>query len=81
MNALSLLIASPNDWKCFLPGSRLPDIVIDHHYIRSYSKKVKIKDIRPNIGSTCTIITEYYKKLNILHLLKLQMKSTLNFYL
>ena len=61
-----LVDCQPNAGNVFLPGSRLPDIVIDHHYIRSYSKKVKIKDIRPKVGSTCTIITEYYKKLNIL---------------
>lgn len=61
-----LVDCQPFAGNVFLPENRVPDIVIDHHYVRSYSKKAKIKDIRPNVGSTCTIITEYYKRLNIL---------------
>jgi nanoRNase/pAp phosphatase (c-di-AMP/oligoRNAs hydrolase) len=56
----------PGAGNVYMPGDLIPDIVIDHHYMRSFSKKSKIKDIRPQVGSTCTIVTEYYKKLNII---------------
>lgn len=60
-----LVDCQPGAGNVYMPGDLIPDIVIDHHYMRSFSKKSKIKDIRPQVGSTCTIITEYYKKLGI----------------
>lgn len=36
-----------------------PLIVIDHHPLRKMSLKASFRDIRPNYGSTSTIITEY----------------------
>jgi nanoRNase/pAp phosphatase (c-di-AMP/oligoRNAs hydrolase) len=36
-----------------------PFIVIDHHPLRKPSFKAEFHDIRPNYGSTSTIITEY----------------------
>lgn len=61
-----LVDCQPGAGNVFLPGDYVPDIVVDHHYMRSFTRKSKIKDIRPQVGSTCTIITEYYKKLHII---------------
>jgi len=36
-----------------------PLIVIDHHPLRKLSLKAAFRDIRPNYGSTSTIVTEY----------------------
>ena len=36
-----------------------PLIVIDHHPLRKLSLKADFRDIRPNYGSTSTIVTEY----------------------
>ncbi|MBM3301030.1 MAG: DHH family phosphoesterase [Deltaproteobacteria bacterium] len=36
-----------------------PFIVIDHHPLRKMSLKAEFHDIRPNYGSTSTIVTEY----------------------
>ena len=44
----------------------IPKIVIDHHPPKKSLKKVEYVDIRPEIGSTSTILTEYLKKLEII---------------
>jgi len=36
-----------------------PLIVIDHHPMRKGSLKAEFRDIRPNVGATSTIVTEY----------------------
>jgi len=39
-----LVDCQPFAGNVFLPENRVPDIVIDHHYVRSFSKKAKIKE-------------------------------------
>lgn len=43
-----------------------PDAVIDHHALLPISTTLHFYDIRPNYGSTSTIIAEYYKQLGII---------------
>ncbi|MEM3342382.1 MAG: DHH family phosphoesterase [Thermoplasmata archaeon] len=49
-----------------LPNNIVPNIIIDHH---STSKELivgaEFVDINPNVGSTCSILTQYLKFLNI----------------
>ena len=47
-------------------NKRMPDAIIDHHNLRSISQYAKFCDIRINYGSTSTIITEYYKELQLI---------------
>lgn len=46
-----------------LPRDITPDIVIDHHQINLDEVKAKFVDIRPDVGATSTILTEYAKYL------------------
>ena len=48
-----------------LPKGVIPKIVIDHHPLIKSSKKVLFNDIRENIGSSSTIVSEYFKLLDI----------------
>ncbi|RLB07529.1 MAG: hypothetical protein DRG50_02630 [Deltaproteobacteria bacterium] len=58
---ISLVDAQPSSGNTPLAPSLLPSIVIDHHPARKASllKKVPFVDIRPEYGSTSTIVTEY----------------------
>ena len=42
----------------------IPKIVIDHHKLRRESSKAEFADIREGIGSSSTIVGEYYKSFN-----------------
>lgn len=64
-DCLILVDTQPTAGNVFIQKRIFPDIVIDHHNLRSHTKKVPLHDIRRNYGSTCTIVTEYYKQLNI----------------
>ncbi|MEC9492232.1 DHH family phosphoesterase [Flexistipes sp.] len=64
-DCLVLVDTQPTAGNVFIQKKISPDIVIDHHNLRSHTKKVELHDIRKNYGSTSTIITEYYKQLNI----------------
>ena len=48
-----------------VPDSILPDIVIDHHPLRTITRKIPFHDIRPLYGSTSTIMTEYLRELDL----------------
>ncbi len=48
-----------------LPKSITPDIVIDHHQVDESKVKAEYKDIRPEVGATSTILTEYLVHLGI----------------
>jgi nanoRNase/pAp phosphatase (c-di-AMP/oligoRNAs hydrolase) len=42
-----------------LPGNLIPKIVIDHHALKDSSLQVHFADVRPEIGASATILTEY----------------------
>jgi nanoRNase/pAp phosphatase (c-di-AMP/oligoRNAs hydrolase) len=48
-----------------LPKNITPDIVIDHHPVDESRVVAVYKDIRPEVGATSTILTEYLTHLNI----------------
>lgn len=49
-----------------LPSKVIPDIVIDHHRpIRKKTRLVKFQDVRPEAGSSSTIITRYLRAAEI----------------
>ncbi|WP_456475658.1 DHH family phosphoesterase [Candidatus Pyrohabitans sp.] len=48
-----------------LPKNVIPDIVIDHHPVDENRVVATYKDIRPEVGATSTILTEYLTNLNI----------------
>lgn len=58
---VSLVDAQPFSDNTPLPPSLVPSIVIDHHPARKASslKKIPFVDIRPDYGSTATILAEY----------------------
>jgi len=58
---VSLVDAQPFSGNTPLPPSLVPSIVIDHHPARKTSrlKKVPFVDIRPDYGSTATILAKY----------------------
>lgn len=63
---LILVDSQPGAGNIYDTEERLPDAIIDHHNLRAASQNAKFSDIRLSYGSTATIITEYYKKLNII---------------
>ena len=63
---LIVVDTQPKAGNVYIPEGYEADVVIDHHNYRSSSANVKIHDIRPDAGSTSTIITEYMKRLNLM---------------
>jgi nanoRNase/pAp phosphatase (c-di-AMP/oligoRNAs hydrolase) len=57
----------PQAGNVFIPEGVQVNAVIDHHITKRklVRRKDLIVDIRPKYGSTCTIVAEYYKELNI----------------
>jgi len=64
---VSLVDAQPFSDNTPLPPSLVPSIVIDHHPARKTSllKKISFVDIRPDYGSTTTILAEYLSQENV----------------
>lgn len=48
-----------------LPDSRLPDAVVDHHPRLKLSRDVPFRDVRPNYGSSSTIVAEYLTRADV----------------
>jgi nanoRNase/pAp phosphatase (c-di-AMP/oligoRNAs hydrolase) len=61
---VSLVDCQPFSGNAPLPVSLVPSIVVDHHPARKISllKKVPFVDIRPDYGSTSSILAEYLVK-------------------
>ncbi len=59
-DSLMLIDAQPGSGNNLMSSKdSLPLVVIDHHPFRKLSQKVPFHDVRPDYGSTSTIITEY----------------------
>jgi nanoRNase/pAp phosphatase (c-di-AMP/oligoRNAs hydrolase) len=63
-DCLILVDTQPTAGNVYIPKKFFPHIVIDHHNFRVQTKRAAIYDIRPEYGSTSTIITEYIKELD-----------------
>ncbi len=56
---IALVDTQPTTGNNSLPAGLLPKIVIDHHPLRSASRKALFRDIKPKYNVTASIITEY----------------------
>jgi len=58
----ALVDTQPGAGNNSLPGNTLPDIVIDHHRpLRKKTRSVPFYDVRPEAGSSSTIVTRYLR--------------------
>lgn len=58
-SAIALVDTQPNAGNNPLPRSIKANIIIDHHPLRSSSKNAEYVDVRPEYGSTSSILAEY----------------------
>lgn len=60
-----LVDSQPRTGNSDIPRSVIPQVVIDHHPARSFTKKCAFVDIRPDYGSSSTILLEYLRELDL----------------
>jgi len=58
-DCIAMVDAQPGTGNTSLPAGMMPDIVIDHHPLRTATRAVKFIDIRIEYGATATILLEY----------------------
>jgi nanoRNase/pAp phosphatase (c-di-AMP/oligoRNAs hydrolase) len=56
---IALVDTQPGTGNNALPEGRTPAIVIDHHGIRGATAAATFADVRPELGSTSTMLTQY----------------------
>lgn len=56
---VALVDTQPRTGNNQLPADRVPDVVIDHHPLRTPTTTVPFFDVRPGYGATATILAEY----------------------
>lgn len=56
---IAMVDAQPGTGNSSLPEDVIPNIVIDHHSLRTITRKVPFIDIRVDYGATATILLEY----------------------
>lgn len=61
-----LVDSQPRTGNNDIPRTVIPHVVIDHHPLRSTTKKSPFYDVRPAYGSSSTILTEYLMELDLL---------------
>jgi len=57
--AIALVDTQPGAGNNPMPATRTADIVIDHHAWRTASQTAHFVDVRPELGASSTILTEY----------------------
>ncbi|MDP2577438.1 MAG: DHH family phosphoesterase [Gemmatimonadota bacterium] len=62
---VAVVDSQPGTGNNSLPAGRAPTIVIDHHALRPETNQAKFFDVRPGLGATCTIMTEYLQAAGI----------------
>lgn len=62
---IALVDTQPGTGNNSLPADRDVGIVIDHHPHRQETERARFADVRPDVGATCTIMTEYLKAAGI----------------
>ncbi len=58
---IALVDTQPDVGNNPLPKKFPPTIVIDHHALMDTTKEIKFVDVRPGIGASATILTEYLR--------------------
>lgn len=64
-DCIALVEASLPGKNNVLPDDIIPDIVFDHHQVEDEEIKAKFKDVRPDIGATSTILTQYIQQFGV----------------
>ena len=64
-SVICLVDSQPRTGNNSVPAAIIPNIVIDHHPLRSITRKAPFHDVRPDYGSTSTIVTEYLRELDL----------------
>jgi nanoRNase/pAp phosphatase (c-di-AMP/oligoRNAs hydrolase) len=65
-SAVALVDTQPDAGNNDLPSEVIPDIVIDHHHpIRDNISKVPFVDLRPDVGSTSSLIFQYLQAASV----------------
>ncbi len=64
-SVISLIDTQPSTGNNSMPELVTPHVVIDHHPLRNNTLKCPFYDVRPEYGSTSTIMTEYIRELDL----------------
>jgi nanoRNase/pAp phosphatase (c-di-AMP/oligoRNAs hydrolase) len=64
-DAVALVDTQPKAGNNSLPEERVPDIVLDHHPLRSDTRGVRFSDVRKRYGAVSTMLVEYLGELGI----------------
>ncbi len=59
VDLIALVDTQPGTGNNSLPDTREAAVVIDHHPLRDETKLAKFWDVRHDVGSSCTILTQY----------------------
>lgn len=62
---VALVDAQPDTGNNALPAGRIPDIVVDHHPLREATTRSPFYDVRPELGASATLLTEYLQEADI----------------
>lgn len=62
---LIVVDTQPRAGNVYIPNGFNVNLSIDHHNFRASTKRIKIYDVRPDAGSTSTIIVEYMKAMGL----------------
>jgi nanoRNase/pAp phosphatase (c-di-AMP/oligoRNAs hydrolase) len=60
-DAWALVDTQPWTGNNSLPKGRIPEVVIDHHTLRSATRHAKFHDVRTRYGATATMMVEYLR--------------------
>jgi len=62
---LVLVDTQPDAGNCPLPMGAIPDVIIDHHPLRTAYREAPYVDIRPQVGATASLLVEYLRAANV----------------
>lgn len=65
VDLIALVDTQPGTGNNSLPEGREPAIVFDHHPLLERTRRAAFWDVRPDCGSTCTILTQYLQAAGI----------------
>jgi nanoRNase/pAp phosphatase (c-di-AMP/oligoRNAs hydrolase) len=64
-DAVAMVDCQPGAGNISLPAEKEVHIVLDHHPMRPRTRKVSFYDVRPDVGATATLASEYLEAANI----------------
>lgn len=62
---LALIDAQPLTGNNAFPANRVVDIVLDHHPLREATRNARFYDVRPELGASATLMTQYLQDAGI----------------